>query len=192
MSANATVEQNAQAVLQDGESAPVQRICFVCTGNTCRSPMAAAVANAMAEQALASLLPKELQEQIEPSLKAFSRGLYAIEGQPISHNAKAALEDAGIPPVAWNDYHGHVAHTLREDEAEACDLLVGMTSGHTMELILRFPHLVERIRAFPREISDPYGGDLNAYTDCLAQIQAGVKELLQSFDGKDKNDGSAL
>ncbi len=192
MSANATVEQNTQAALQKGEPAPVRRICFVCTGNTCRSPMAAAVANAMAEQTLATLLPKELKEQIEPSVQAFSRGLYAIEGQPISANAIKALEDETVLPVAWNDYHNHVAHSLREEEAEKCDLLVGMTSGHTMELILRFPHLAERIRVFPREISDPYGGDLNAYTNCLAQIQAGVKELLRPLDGKDENDGSAL
>ena len=62
----------------------ITRICFICTGNTCRSPMAEAVANALAK------------EKGHTDLRAFSAGLYANANDPIAPNAVAALEAAGL------------------------------------------------------------------------------------------------
>ena len=139
------------------------RVCFVCTGNTCRSPMAEAVANALA---------KETGTQIE----AFSAGLYASEGEPISKNALLALEEAKIPEV--HPYHLHLSHTITETEAAGYDRLIGITERHAMELFFRFPGLLKKITALPHDVADPYGGDLAAYRACLEQLQKEVAELL--------------
>ena len=151
-----------------------KRICFVCTGNTCRSPMAAAVANAMAHRELESF-PESVRSMMTPRLVAYSAGIYAHNGDPIASNAISALEDANIPAVAGLDYHTHTAHTLGEEEAEGYDLLIGLTREHAMALLIRFPHLAQRITVFPSDISDPYGGNSEVYQVCLEQIAEGIR-----------------
>ena len=148
----------------------IKRVCFVCTGNTCRSPMAAAVANHLAKQFS--------DNDSCPKIEAFSAGLYAVEGEPIAQNAVLALEGQEIQVASAFDFHTHRAHTLQESEAEAFDLLIGLGDRHMMELLLRFPHLAQKIIAMPHAIFDPYGGDQKLYEVCLQQIIEGVKELL--------------
>ncbi len=150
-----------------------RRICFVCTGNTCRSPMAAAVANALAHRELESF-PETVRPLMTPRLIAFSAGICAHDGDPIASNAISALEAAGIEPVSDLDYHNHTAHTLGEEEATEYDLLIGLTREHALSLLLRFPNLAQRITVFPTDISDPYGGSPEVYQECLKQIIEGV------------------
>lgn len=154
-------------------------VCFVCTGNTCRSPMAAAVANALAEDAVMAF-PESVRLHVTRRLEAFSAGLYAGEGDPISVHAAQALEAAGVATVRDLDYHAHAAHTVTEEDVARADLLVGMSGSHAMELMLRFPAAAKKIVCMPRPISDPFGGDLARYRACLAEITAGVKELFFS------------
>lgn len=145
-----------------------RRICFVCTGNTCRSPMAAAVANALASE----------RDGEKPSLIATSAGLYAGEGEPITPVAVVALEHAGVRAVEGVDYHAHIAHTVTEADVDAADLLVAVSGSHAMELLFRFPAAAHKIVCMPQAISDPFGGDLARYEACLREITAGVKTLL--------------
>ena len=154
------------------------RVCFVCTGNTCRSPMAQAVANALATDAL-SAFPESVRGALSPRVEAFSAGLYACQGDPISLGALRALEGAGVPPVEAHDYRAHTAHTITEDEAGEYDLLVGMTAAHTFELLMRFPALASRITRMEHEIPDPFGMDDAAYASCLEQITQDVRALLE-------------
>lgn len=168
-----TKEETARKRCGDGLAK--RRVCFVCTGNTCRSPMAEAVANALAKE-------KTQGERTSANFTvALSRGLWANEGDPISPLAIQALEEAGIE-AATPDYHGHTAHNLTGEEAERFDLLVGMTAAHCMQLMMRFPDLAPRIVCMPREIPDPFGGDLGEYRDCLCKILEGVRALLYSGD----------
>ena len=152
------------------EQAPASmRVCFVCTGNTCRSPMAAAVAN-------------HLAKKLGRDLIALSAGLYAMEGDRISPNAVAALEKSEIEALPICDYRQHTAHSLGDGEADTFDLLVGMGKSHVMELMMRYPHLARRIVCMPTPIPDPFGGELAVYEDCLSEITRGVRELLFSGD----------
>ena len=152
------------------------RVCFVCTGNTCRSPMAEAVTNAMADYAI-SLLPDAVRHLATPSVDACSAGLYPVADAPISQGALSALEQAGIPAIPGRDYHDHRARLLDLQMVERVDLLVGMTRGHAMELLLRFPQAVGKIVCMPKEITDPYGSDFAVYLSCLEQIKNGVQAL---------------
>lgn len=152
------------------------RVCFICTGNTCRSPMAAAVANHLA-RAASTALPEELRHLIQPPIEAYSAGLYANNGDPIAENAVKALEEAGILPDPARDYHRHTAHSLSAEEAERYDLLVGITSSHAAALVMQFPSLAEKITCLPENISDPFGGDLDRYRAALADIIKGVTRL---------------
>lgn len=176
-----TVLQDAPETLQKNcrteEPAPVKRVCFVCTGNTCRSPMAAAVANFLAFEPLQKL-PESIRELTSPALEAFSAGLGAIEGDKIAQNAVLALENAGILAVPGHDYHAHTAHLICGEEAERFDLLIGLTRNHAFSLMMRFPNLAQKIVSLPADIPDPYGGDEKCYRDCLEQITHAVRELL--------------
>lgn len=168
-------------VRADRDETKTRRVCFVCTGNTCRSPMAEAVANALSHYRLEGL-PEAVRDCATLPVEAFSAGLYACEGDPIAQNAVLALEQAGIETVAEHDYHKHTAHLLNEETAEQFDLLIGMSGSHTMEMMMRFPHLAQKITCMPKPISDPYGGDLERYAACLAEITDGVQELLFAGD----------
>ncbi|MBQ8510258.1 MAG: hypothetical protein IJ493_10170 [Clostridia bacterium] len=137
-------------------------ICFVCTGNTCRSPMAAAVYNDLAAK---SGLPS----------RAISAGLYP-DGISISPNAARALADAGIEPTAQNDYLHHIPRPVSEALIDRCERLVGISSAHAMELMMRFPRYAGKITSLSRDISDPYGGDVERYRRCLAEITAVIRE----------------
>ena len=142
------------------------RVLFVCTGNTCRSPMAEAVANAYA-----AVCKKR-------DLRAFSAGLSAYEGDPISKGALMALSEKGIQPISGRDYRRHTAHRLTEAELENYDLIVGMTDAHVMQLLMYFPAAAERIVRMPTPIPDPFGGGYEEYGACLDEIIKGVRDLL--------------
>lgn len=127
---------------------------FVCTGNTCRSPMAAALFNAFwSNRAIAS-----------------SAGLAAF-GDPISENAYLALTERGISSVPTNNFAGHISSQVTADKLRTASRVYGISQSHQMALISAFPQYAEKIFALPRDIPDPYGGDLQAYKRCLSMIE---------------------
>lgn len=137
------------------------RVLFVCTGNTCRSPMARA--------ALLHLCAGD--PRLAGRVEGQSAGLLAAPGAPMSRNAGLALAGAGIPVPE------HAARGVDEGYAAQSDLILALTQGHARELVSRFP--TARAKVFvlaPTDIPDPFGGNAEVYRECLARIMAALED----------------
>ena len=149
----------------------IKLVTFVCTGNTCRSPMAEAVFNDMARRA-------------GKDVRASSAGLYAAEGMPISENAARALEGAGVKSLPDNDYLSHAARRIEYTDLLLSDLVVGISANHAMALIGAFPEFASKIVSMDEDIPDPFGGDEAVYAACLEKIKKSIERMFFCDDGR--------
>lgn len=136
------------------------KITFVCSGNTCRSPMA--------ECAFEELLREEGITGVEVQ----SRGVVANVGAGISDNARKALEDADIP------VKDHTATQITTDDILESDLVICMTERHKMRLgCLPKVFTLDQMTGCG-DIKDPYGCDESVYKECLAELLVALKKLI--------------
>ena len=145
---------------EEDERLPIEErehfdVCFVCTGNTCRSPMAEAYYN---------------HAKGNGRRVAVSAGVAPHPGDPISPLAAAALAAAGIESCEENDYLSHVAREIDDGIFECCDRVVAMTSQIAFVLMLNFPLYASQITTLGEDVRDPYGGDAAQYEATLDQI----------------------
>ncbi len=150
---------NKPCPTENGEN-PI-RICFICTGNTCRSPMAAAVLNHLGKG----------------KYYATSAGISAFNGAPISEDAVKALENAGIESTENNDYKNHRSRLITEEILKNCDKAVAMSERHMMSLLYAFPVYAEKIMVMSKNISDPYMLGQEEYRRCLDEITECIKAM---------------
>ncbi|MCL6577387.1 low molecular weight protein arginine phosphatase [Kyrpidia sp.] len=145
------------------------RILFVCTGNTCRSPMAAA-------------LLRRLAKQRGYSLEVRSAGLAAVPGLPASEHAREVLRRRGV-----EDVEEHRSRSVAQEDVEWADVVLTMTEGHKRMMHARFPSAVSKVftlneYAWPgenaKDIADPFGGDVEEYARCLEEIEKALTALM--------------
>ena len=142
-----------------GERKHPKRLVFVCTGNTCRSPMAEALARPL----------------VPDGWEVLSAGLHAAVGHPPTPEAVQAVAELGV------DISDHRVRSMTDALAFSATLLVGMTKDHAAELRMRFPFAADKVRMLGdygpgpgpvRDISDPFGGTLADYRSCIRTIRA--------------------
>lgn len=151
--------------LREGDAARTPyRVLFVCTGNTCRSPMAAAL--------LRDLLCRERGRE---DVSVASAGLYASEGAPITPLAAEALAAYGVENTPQNEYRAHRARMINEQMMEEADEVVAISGAHAMELLMRYPAQAARITTLPLDIPDPFGGDGTVYRECLDMLAYAIR-----------------
>ena len=132
-------------------------IVFVCTGNTCRSPMAQALAIQQAQK-------QGLDCHI------ISAGLAAYRDAGASENAIEAMREIGV------DISGHRSQPLTPSIIRQADIIIPMTGQHR-QLLTAMGVPAEKLRSIG-EIPDPYGGDLDVYRQCRDTLQQAVTALL--------------
>lgn len=139
-----------------GNIIDVKNILFICTGNTCRSPMA--------EFILKSFNIKGLNVK--------SRGLYVCCMADMSFSSERALKDNGIP------FSGFKSCQVSEKDIYEADEIYTMTKSHRDTLVNAFPQFEEKIKTLKEDgdVYDPYMQPQNVYQAVFDQIRIAVEE----------------
>ena len=146
---------------------PERLFLFVCSGNTCRSPMAAALANA--EIARRLRIPFESLETV--NVRALSAGVSARVGEPMTTEAQEVLRSLSVP------FKAHAARSLTPELAERADLIFCMTSEHRRKVIEMLPSVEGKTYCLDlqSDVDDPIGKGIEAYIACARSIKAAVQ-----------------
>ncbi|HCA04368.1 MAG TPA: protein tyrosine phosphatase [Ruminococcaceae bacterium] len=136
-------------------------VAFVCTGNTCRSPMAEAIFNKLAEE-------KNLD------VYAVSFGMAAANGVPVSELSVRACEEIGI------DLSGKKASFIYNYDIGGIEKFYCMSDEHKMMLTQFCQIPGEKIEVLG--ITDPFGGNFEVYRQCRDEIYNSVKEIIKQYE----------
>lgn len=165
----------------------MKKIVFVCTGNTCRSPMAMGIFNSFV-----SLEPPEF------GYEAMSAGLAVSKEVLPSINAVLAMKD--FPGI---DITKHRTHILSQADVEGAFLVLTMTQSHKHYILSMFPGAYDKvftlkeyayditeyidmssrgdIQAFSPDIADPFGSSLWSYKLCAQEIAHAIEKLVEKL-----------
>lgn len=158
-------------------------VLFVCTGNTCRSPMAQA--------ALTVLLEKERAGQVS----VVSAGIAATDGYKATDHAREAVR-------LWDgDLSEHRSGLLTKELIESADLIFGLTSQHVHAILAKSDKAAGKtflLKNFPdlspdgEGVDDPIGGPLDWYNETFVEIGEylgkHLPEIVRRIDDKRSNE----
>jgi protein-tyrosine-phosphatase len=137
-----------------------KKLLFVCSGNTCRSPLAEAFARHF------------LKLDGETGWTAISAGLSAVAGSPATLEAVTVAGEFGL------DLSGHRARQLTGDMLDSADLVLVMTAVHMARVLEKRPHLAGKVwlvkdfvGGSAADVADPFGGDLAVYRAISIELE---------------------
>ncbi|CAM3837697.1 low molecular weight protein arginine phosphatase [Mesobacillus zeae] len=140
------------------------RILFVCTGNTCRSPMAEAL----------------LANKGIPGVEVRSAGVFAANGSDASLHAKKVMEENNLSL-------SHRSSLLTESEVGWATLILTMTESHKGAVLSYFPDAAGKIYTLKEfageqeglDIADPFGGNVGLYRESFKEIAEAIEKSLE-------------
>jgi protein-tyrosine-phosphatase len=149
------------------------RILFVCTGNTCRSPMAEGI------------LKKMLKEKGIDYIQVSSAGTNSWGSCPASLSALEIGKSSGI------DLRSHLSRKLTKEMLMGSDLILAMSKDHLDHIRELNEESIDKsflLKAFPRRsedesfwIRDPIGGTKDDYRICFVDLQKNIKRIFQEL-----------
>jgi protein arginine phosphatase len=142
-------------------------ILFVCTGNTCRSPMAEAV----------------LKYKGADKFDVKSAGVFAMDGNDASFQAKEVLKENDI-------IHRHQSSSLTRENLDWASYIFTMTSNHKRAILDHYPQVADKIFTLKEfvledpadlDVSDPYGGSVDTYRHTYRELDSLIEELIKKL-----------
>ena len=156
------------------EQPPTRSILFVCTGNTCRSPLA----EVLCKRLLAERLECAESELAERGFRVRSAGVAAYPGDAASEYSVQVAEEFGA------NLQEHRSQPVNLELLEEASLIVAMTNSHAAMLLMRFPNLQKPVRLLcgvDGDLPDPIGGDLDQYRECGRIIHQYLERILAEW-----------
>lgn len=147
----------------EGSSVNDWRVLFICTGNTCRSPMAEAIFN----------------HKWKEKGTARSAGIFAADGQGAAQHTIEVLKENGIRCT-------HQSRALQQEDLQWATHIFTMTSNHKDMIIKSYPALADKTFTLKEfvdnshhslDVSDPFGGDKVVYRSLYAELDGLIGKL---------------
>lgn len=139
-----------------------EKIIFVCTGNTCRSPMADTIYHGLVT---------------DSPIRTLSRGLVVLFPEPVNQKADTVLKNHGLT------MEEHIATQLQPEDIDENTLVLTMTQSQKKKVANEYGvtenvYAVKEFAGEDGDVVDPYGGSILEYEDCFVELSRLMKKTI--------------